>query len=48
MAPLFRWVSLVVAIWAGALGICAETLPSTGSIHGTALDEQGAPSRASP
>ena len=43
MAPLFRWVSLVVAIWAGALGICAQTLPSTGSIHGTALDEQGAP-----
>ena len=43
MAPLFRRVSLVVAIWAGALGICAQTLPSTGSIHGTALDEQGAP-----
>jgi hypothetical protein len=43
MAPLSRRVSLVVAIWAGALGICAQTLPSTGSIHGTALDEQGAP-----
>ena len=32
-----------LAIWAGALGLCAQTLPSTGSIHGTALDEQGSP-----
>ena len=43
MAPLFRRVSFAVAIWAGALCICAQTLPSTGSIYGTALDEQGAP-----
>jgi hypothetical protein len=43
MDPFFRRVSFAAAIWAGALCICAQTLPSTGSIHGTALDEQGAP-----
>ena len=43
MPPLFRRVSLAAAIWAGTLGIGAQTLSSTGSIYGTALDEQGAP-----
>jgi len=41
MDPLFRRVSFAAAIWAGALCLCAQTLPSTGSIYGTALDEQG-------
>ena len=41
MDPLFRRVSFALAIWAGALCLCAQTLPSTGSIYGTALDEQG-------
>ncbi len=43
MGSLFRRVSFAAAIWAGALRIGAQTLPSTGSIYGTALDEQGAP-----
>ena len=43
MDPLFRRVSLAAAIWAAALGLSAQTLQSTGSIHGTALDEQGSP-----
>jgi len=36
-------VSLAVVLWAGTICVGAQTLPSTGSIHGTALDEQGAP-----
>ena len=41
MDPRFRRVAFALTIWAGALGLCAQTLPSTGSIYGTALDEQG-------
>ena len=36
-------MSFAVVLWACALCVVAQTLPSTGSIHGTALDEQGSP-----
>ncbi len=43
MNPLFRRVSFAAAIWAGAFCLLAQTLPSTGSIYGTLVDDQGGP-----
>lgn len=43
MDPRFRRVSLAAAVWVGALCAGAQTLQSTGSIYGTALDEQESP-----